>query len=247
MFLNGKNAIITGARRGIGRATVEAFAAQGANVWACARTENKDFETDMIRVANEYGVEIWPVYFDVTDETQVKKAVMDIRKQKTSVDILVNVAGIAEDSTSFQMTSIEKMKHVMDVNLFAVTLLTQYVSRLMVRQNYGSIVNIASIAGIDGAPAQYEYAASKAAVIGATRNLARELAGNNIRVNAVAPGMIQTDMGEKIQEDLKQEILSKIMMNRMGNPEEIANVIAFIASDLASYMTGQIVRVDGGI
>lgn len=246
-LLNQKNTIITGARRGIGRATVETFASQGANVWACARKQDDAFEADMKSVAEKHGVEIWPVYFDVTNESEMKSAVQSIRKQKIRIDALVNIAGIADDSTSFQMTSMEKMKHVLDVNFFAVTLLTQYISRLMARQNYGSIVNIASIAGIDGAPAQYEYAASKAAIIGGTRNLARELASNNIRVNAVAPGMIATDMGAQIDDELKQSVLSKVIMNRLGKPEEIADVVAFLASDMSSYMTGQIIRVDGGM
>lgn len=247
MILKGKNAIITGTRRGIGRATVEVFASQGANIWACARSHDNDFEMDMRTVAEKYKVEIWPIYFDVTNENEMKIAVQSIRKQRKSVDVLVNVAGIADDSTSFHMTSIEKMRHVMDVNFFAVTILTQYVSRLMVVQNFGSIINIASIAGFDGAPAQYEYAASKAAIIGGTRNLARELASNNIRVNAVAPGMVATDMGAQIDETLQHSILSKVIMNRLGRPEEIANVVAFLASDLSSYMTGQIIRVDGGM
>lgn len=246
-ILQYKNAIITGARRGIGRATVEVFASQGSNIWACARKQNTAFEADMNELASKYNVQIWHVYFDLTNEDELKEAVKSIRKQKNNIDILVNNAGIAEESTSFQMTSIEKMKHVMDVNLFASTLLTQYVSRLMVRQNSGTIINIASIAGMDGTPAQYEYAASKAAVIGATKHLARELAPNNIRVNAVAPGMVETDMGAQIDESLKQNILSKVIMNRLGKPEEIANVIAFLASDMASYMTGQVIRIDGGM
>lgn len=246
-MLEGKNALITGARRGIGRATVETFAAFGANVWACARKQDDSFEEDMQRIADKYGVSIWPVYFDVTDEAQIKQAVQIIRKQKVSIDALVNMAGIVEDSTTFQMTSIDKMKHLFDTNFFAVTLLTQYISRLMARQNSGSIVNIASVAGLDGEPAQYEYAASKAAVVGATKHLARELAVNNIRVNAVAPGMIETEMGAKIEENLRDHMLNKIIMGRMGKPCEIANVVAFLASDYASYMTGQIIRVDGGI
>lgn len=246
-LLNQKNAIITGARRGIGRVTVETFAKNGANIWACARKRDDVFEADMKAVAEKYGVEIWPVYFDVTDEKQIKQAIQSIRKQKIPIDSLINVAGIADDSTSFQMTSMDKVKHVFDVNFFAVSLLTQYVSRLMARQNSGSIVNIASIAGIDGTPAQYEYAASKAAIIGGTKNLAREFAAKNIRVNAVAPGMIETDMGAKIDEGLRNDMLSKVIMKRMGSPEEVANVIAFLASDLSSFMTGQILRVDGGI
>ena len=247
MILQGKNAIITGARRGIGRATVEAFASQGANVWACARKADPAFEMDMKAVADKYGVSVWPVYFDVTNETEMKTVVNSIRKLKISIDILVNVAGIADDSTSFQMTSLEKIKHVMAVNFFAVSLLTQYISRLMARQRFGSIINIASIAGLDGAPAQYEYAASKGAIISGTKNLARELASYNVRVNAVAPGMIATDMGSQIDEELKKNILSKVIMNRLGKPEEVADVIAFLASDLSRYMTGQIIRVDGGM
>lgn len=246
-MLKDKNAIITGARRGIGRATVEVFAKNGSNIWACARRYDENFEQDMKDTAVRYGVQIWPLYFDVLDETQIKDAVQMIRKQKTSVDVLVNVAGIADESTSFQMTQMDKMKHVFDVNFFAVTRLIQYISRLMTRQNSGSIVNISSIAGLDGTPAQYEYAASKAAIIGGTKNLAREFAGNNIRVNSIAPGMIETDMGAQIDDKLKKEILSKVIMKRMGRPEEIANVAAFLASDLSSFMTGQIIRVDGGI
>ena len=228
IMLKGKNAIITGARRGIGRATVETFASFGANVWACARKPDGSFEADMQQVAEKYNVSIWPVYFDVTDETQIKQAVQAIRKQKVSIDALVNMAGIVEDSTSFQMTSIDKMKHLFDTNFFAVTLLTQYISRLMARQNSGSIINIASI-------------------VGATKHLARELAADNIRVNAVAPGMIETEMGAKIEENLRDHMLNKVIMGRMGKPEEIANVVAFLASDYASYMTGQIIRVDGGM
>ena len=246
-MLRGKNAIITGARRGIGRASVEAFASFGANVWACARKPDDSFEADMRGISEKYGVSIWPVYFDVTDEAQIKQAVQYIRKQKVDIDVLVNMAGIVEDSTTFQMTSITKMKHLFDTNFFAVTLLTQYISRLMARQNSGSIINIASIAGLDGEPAQYEYATSKAAIVGATKHLARELATNNIRVNAVAPGMIETEMGAKIEDNLRDHMLNKVIMGRMGKPDEIANVVAFLASDYASYMTGQIIRVDGGM
>lgn len=246
-MLQGKNAIITGARRGIGRATVETFASMGANVWACARKRDDAFEEDMGQLAERYGVSIWPVFFDVTEEAEIKQAVQAIRKQKVSIDALVNMAGIVEESSSFQMTSIEKMKHLFDTNFFAVTLLTQYISRLMARQNGGSIVNIASIAGIDGEPAQYEYATSKAAIVGATKHLARELAPNHIRVNAVAPGIIETEMGAKIEEGLRERILNKVIMGRTGKPTEIANVVAFLASDYASYMTGQIIRVDGGM
>ena len=246
-MLKGKNAIITGTRRGIGRATVETFASFGANIWACARKQDDTFEEDMRQISDRYSVSIWPVYFDVTDGGQIKEAVQSIRKQKASIDVLVNMVGIVEDSTAFLMTSIDKMKHLFDTNFFAATLLTQYVSRLMARQSCGSIVNIASIAGLDGEPAQYEYATSKAAIVGATKHLARELASSNIRVNAVAPGMVETEMGAKIEKNLRDHMLNKVIMKRMGKPAEIANTVAFLASDYASYMTGQIIRVDGGM
>lgn len=246
-MLNGKNAVITGARRGIGRASVEAFASFGANVWACARSRDEQFESDMQALAKKYEVHIWQIYFDLTDVRQMKAAVQSIRKMKIPIDILVNVAGVVEESTSFAMTSMEKMKRVFDVNFFSLTQLTQYISRIMISQNQGSIVNVSSIAGLDGAPAQYEYAASKAAIIAGTKKLARELADYNIRVNAVAPGIIDTDMGAKLESALKNEIMGKVIMKRVGTPKEVADVCAFLSSDLAGYITGQVIRVDGGM
>lgn len=246
-MLKGKNAIITGARRGIGRATVEVFAENGANIWACARNQDETFEADMAQISMKYGVSIWPVYFDVTNEEQMKAAIHNIRKTKLPVDILVNVAGVADESTSFTMSTMDKMKHTFEVNFFAVTMLTQYVSRIMMRQGSGSIVNITSVAGIDGSPGQYEYVGSKAAIIGGTKELAREFGQYNIRVNAVAPGMIETSMGAQIGDELKNATLQQVIMKRMGKPEEIAHVIAFLASDKASFITGQVIRVDGGM
>lgn len=246
-ILKGKNAVITGARRGIGRATVEAFAEFGANVWACARKEDAAFEADMAGMAKRYGVWIEPIYFDMTDEAQMKQALKQIQGEKSPVDILVNNAGAVAQSTSFSMTSISKMKEIFDLNFFSQMLLTQYVVRMMLRQHSGSIVNLISIAALDGEPAQLEYVGSKAAIAGATKKLARELGELGIRVNAVAPGIIDTDMGNQVQPELKDHVLGKTVMKRLGTPREIANVIAFFASDLASYVTGQIIRVDGGV
>lgn len=246
-MLKGKTAIITGARGGIGRACVEVFALNGADIFACARKKDEPFETDMDSLARKYGVRIVPIYFDVTNEKQVKDGIKDIRQQSHKIDILANVAGFADFSTSFTMSSIEKMKRVFDVNFWGVTLVTQYVSRLMMRYHSGSIINVSSMAGLEGTPAQYEYAASKAAVVGGVRQLSRELWQYGIRVNTVAPGVINTDMGSQIDPELHKKVLSHIIMGRDGKPEEVANVIAFLGSDLSSYMTGQVVRVDGGV
>lgn len=246
-MLKNKNAVITGARGGIGRATVEAFAKNGASIWACIRSKDDKFESEMYQLAKKWNVEIRVLCFDLSDENQIKSIVSEIRKSKKPVDILVNNAGIVEESTSFMMTSIDKMRRVMETNFLGTTILTQYISRIMMRQNRGGIVNISSVAAIDGMPAQYEYASSKAALLGGVKQLSRELAEYNIRVNAVAPGIVNTKMGDKIDEELKKETLSRIAMKRMGNPNEIANVIVFLASDLSSYITGQVIRVDGGI
>ncbi|MBC5689814.1 SDR family oxidoreductase [Mediterraneibacter sp. NSJ-55] len=245
-MLKGKNAVVTGARRGIGRATVEVFAKNGAAVWACARRYDEGFEKDMMELSRKYHADILPVYFDITDEGQIKEAVKTIKSQKKQVDILANIAGTADFSKSFTMNSVESMKRIFDINFWGMTVLTQYISRLMIRNNRGSIVNVSSIAAIEGTPAQYEYAASKAAVNGGMRQLAWEMQKYGIRVNTVAPGIIATDMGNQIEDELKETVLKHIIMQREGSPQEVANVIAFLASDLSSYMTGQIIRVDGG-
>lgn len=246
-MLQNKNAVITGARRGIGRATVEVFARNGANIYACARKPDAAFEEDMRILSDQYKVLIIPVFFDASEESEIKTAVSTIRKQCANIDILANIAGTVDDSKSFPMSPIENMKRVFDVNFWGATILTQYIARLMMRSHKGSVINVSSVAGEDGRPAQYEYAASKAAMNGATRQLARELWQYGIRVNAVAPGITDTDMGAKIDEKLKTELMDNIIMKRAGHPEEIANVIAFLASDLSSYVTGQIIRVDGGM
>lgn len=244
--LEEKNAIVTGSRRGIGHAIVELFAQEGANVWACARTQDIKFEDWCLALSKEHGVEITPIYFDVTNDEEMKNAIKCIRATKRPIDILVNNAGMIPESSSFQMTPIDKMKEVFEVNFFAQLRLSQYVIRLMDRVKRGSIVNIASVAGIDGSPGQLEYSSSKAALILATKKLAAELADSNIRINAVAPGIIDTDMGSHVDDALRDQVLSASIMKRVGEVEEIAEVVAFLASDKASYMTGQVIRVDGG-
>jgi 3-oxoacyl-[acyl-carrier protein] reductase len=248
LLLHEKTAIITGTNRGIGLAALEAFAANGAKIYAHARRETPDFLNLINDISRMYGTEIWPVCFDLTDYETMKQKMKEIAASKRQIDILVNNAGVISDNSSFLMTSIDKMKSVFEVNFFAQMALTQYAVRLMTRhKGVGrSIVNVASVAAIDG-EAQIEYSASKAAVIGATRKLAIELNGYNIRVNAVAPGITDTDMASAMEEGLMKRMVEKTVMNRKAQPGEISGTILFLASDLSSYMTGQVLRVDGGM
>lgn len=245
-LLEGKTAIITGCNRGIGLATLDCFAEHGANIFACVRTVSDDFKIHVEELKKKHSVEIVTLIFDLCDEAAMKKSVIEMRKSHRSIDILVNNAGKISPDVIFQITPIDNMRDIFDVNFFAQMRFTQYISRLMQRNGKGSIVNLASIAGLDGAPGQLEYVSTKAAIIGATRALAREFGLDNIRVNAVAPGIIDTDMGNNLNSDYAKGIIERSSLGRKGNPREIADVILFLASDLSSYVTGQVIRADGG-
>ena len=246
MLLEGKNALITGASRGIGAATVEAFAAEGANVWAFARTPNPGFEARCEELARRFGVWIKPLYADLNDEAAVNAAIRNAMADKLPLDILVNDAGVMGADKMFQLTTIDEMRRVFDTNFFGTLRLTQLATRWMARKRQGAVVNVASVAGLDG-DSRLDYSASKAALVAATKKMARELAGVNIRVNAVAPGYTDTDMTHGLGEKIEQEAVNRNLLHRKGTPAEIAAVIAFLASDRASYVTAQVWRVDGGI
>lgn len=195
----------------------------------------------------ETGVKIIPVYFDLEDTEQIKEGVKTIRSTKESIDILVNNAGVIHTSL-FQMTSIDKMREIFELNLFSQMLLTQQISKIMMRQKSGSIINLSSSAAIEANEGRTAYATSKSALITSTQVLSKELAVCGIRVNAIAPGLTQTDMMvESTPEDILENTLQRISMRRVGRPEEIAKTALFLASDMSSYITGQVLRVDGGM
>ena len=244
-MLKGKNAVITGARRGIGRATVECFAGYGANIWACARKPDEEFERDMSELAGKYGVWIKPVYFDLANGDEMAAAVKGILSEKLPVDVLVNNAGMPHGGTLFT-TSIAKLQEVFTVNFFAQIALMQYFGKYMIRKKSGSIVNIASVGGLEHEPGYLAYGSSKAALIWATRSAAKELAPHGVWVNAVAPGLVDTEMGSFRNQAELEKVLSRTPAGRMGEPNEIAEAIAFLASDKASYITGEILSADGG-
>jgi len=247
VLLKGKSAVVTGCNRGIGKAMLEVFAKNGADIWACIRKEDEGFTDYITSLSEETGSSVTPVYFDLADNVQVKAGVKTIMSAKRPVDVLVNNAGVIYTSL-FQMTSAEKMREVMEINYVSQMLLTQYIAKLMTRHKSGSIINISSSAAIEGNEGRTAYAASKAAMISSAKVMAKELAQYNIRVNAIAPGLTMTDMmQESTPEDALNDTLKRICMKRVGKPEEIANAALFLASDLSSYMTGQVLRVDGGM
>lgn len=246
MILEGKNVIITGTNRGIGRAMLEEFAKNGANIWAHARIETPEFIEDISSLAEKYHVNIKPLCFEMTDYDAMKSAVKAIMSSKRIVDALINNAGITYNAL-FQMSSIDQLRNQFEVNFVSVFIFTQYIVKLMTRQKKGSIINITSSAAFDGNSGKSVYGAIKAAIVAMTDSIAAELGTNGIRANCIAPGIIETKMLATMPEAVVAETKKTSDMRRGGEPSEIAKTAVFLASDLSSYITGQTIRVDGGI
>lgn len=244
--LFGKNAIITGCARGIGSAILESFAKHGANVWACARNLTPEFELWCTEVAAKYGVQIFPLCFDMKNKEEMKNVVKLLMKSDIKVNVLVNNAGITYNALH-QLTSEAALREQMEVNFFAPFLFTQYIVKLMLRNGSGSVINIASSAALDGNSGRTAYGSSKAALLCATRTLSREVGAQGVRANVIAPGITETNMISSMTDAVIAETVASTDMHRIGLPADIAGVAVFLASDLSSYITGQVLRVDGGM
>jgi 3-oxoacyl-[acyl-carrier protein] reductase len=245
MILKGKNVIITGTNRGIGKKMLEVFAREGANIWAHARKQTPNFIKLVDSISNEYGVSITPIYCDMTNKHEIKECVKQVMASKERVDVLINNVGVAHGGL-FQMTSVDKIREIFEINLFSIMEFTQLISKLMLRQKSGSIVNMSSISGLDLKAGNSAYGTSKAALIAFTQTLSKELASAGIRVNAIAPGLTDTDMATLMEEKAGKAMIEGSAMQRLGKPEEIAELALFLASDKASFINGQVIRCDGG-
>lgn len=243
MRLDGKRVLVTGASKGIGQAIAETFTRAGARVLLTARS------SDVIEIADSLagqGGDAFGHCGDITDEAQLLSIVRLCRERLGGIDVLVNNAGILLPG-KLGMVKTKDARQMLETNLIAMINLTQYVIRLVGRDHGGSVINLASIAGCEGLEGMSAYSASKAGVIGFTRAAAKELAPQHIRVNAIAPGFIQTNMTLQLGADQAEQTLKKIRIGRVGIPQDVANCALFLASDLSTYITGQVIGIDGGM
>ena len=242
-LLKDKVCLITGASRGIGRETARKFAEEGAILYLTDYIEGS-LEPLVEELKQKFQSDVTPLYFDVTDEDASKSAIISVKKGHGRLDVLVNNAGIMRDNV-IGMIGTKLMHDVFDINVFAVINMMQLANKLMSRQKSGCIINISSIVGLEGASGQLVYSASKGAVAALTKAASKELSPKGIRVNAVAPGLINTGLLQAIGDEKITENLKNVKMGRLGEPEDVAKVILFLASDLASYVTGEIIGIDG--
>lgn len=241
MELKGKNVFITGSTRGIGLAMAHKFVSLGANIVLNGRRE---IDEVLVSEFSDYGVQVVSISGDVSDSTDAKRMVEETIEKLGSVDILVNNAGITKDKLMLKLTE-EDFEQVLKVNLVGAFNMTQAVLKPMSKARQGAVINVSSVVGLIGNVGQANYAASKAGLIGFTKSVAREVAARNVRVNAIAPGMIESDMTDVLSDKVKEATLAQIPMKRFGNTNEVAEVAAFLARQ--EYLTGQVIAIDGGL
>lgn len=245
-MLKDKNIVITGCNKGIGKAALELCAKNGANIIAMNRTQDSASQKELENLVKKHNVNLAMFYADFSNEAEVMNAANEILKLKVALDGIVNNVGIVGDARLFSITKIEEIKEVFQVNFFSPLLLTQRLLKNMIRHKSGSIVNLSSVAALDGIPGSLEYVSSKTSLIGATKKLASELAPFHIRVNALAPSITDTNMPMLMSDCLKEKTIQNVALKRMATPNEIAEVIVFLLSSKSSFINGEVIRVDGG-
>tara|TARA_Y100000590_G_scaffold315178_1_gene356425 strand:- start:113 stop:856 length:744 start_codon:yes stop_codon:yes gene_type:complete len=247
MLLKDKTAVITGCNKGIGKKITEIFSENGANIFACVRNIDENFKIFSNSLTKKFKNEIIPIQMDLGNDNNVIKAANEIISSNRSIDILVNNAATIHTAL-FQMTSAKKIREIFEVNFFSQTIFTQYILKPMIKNKKGSIIYIASTSAIDGNEGRSAYSASKAALVSQAKSLSRELGIYNIRVNSVSPGLTNTDMmNNNHQKKIIEDVVSRSSLKRVADPKEIANAVLMLSSDLSSFITGQNIRIDGGM
>jgi len=244
-LLEGKTVLITGANRGIGKSIAIKFAEHGANI-AFSDIQYNDDSKQLEKELGAYGIKAKGFASDASSFTDSEQLITNIMKEFATIDVLVNNAGITRDNLLLRMTE-QDWDRVINVNLKSVFNLTKAIQKVMIKQRFGSIINMSSVVGVEGNSGQSNYAASKAGIIGFTKSIAQELGSRNIRCNAIAPGYIETEMTAKLPQEFRDKWISDIPLKRAGTPDDVANLALFLASDLSSYVTGQAIPVCGGL
>ena len=245
-LLQGKVAVVTGANRGIGKCITETFAENGASIIACMRVISPETDDWMKNLESKFNISINPVMVDLSNEKSVKRSIKEIMSISKRIDVLVNNAGIASGAL-FQMTTIAELRKIFEINFFSQIALSQGIAKIMVRNKSGSIINLSSTAAFIADPGTLAYGSSKSAFSRATQSMANELGSYNIRVNAIAPSVTKTDMFEQMSLEAREKLINASALKRAAEPKDIANVALFLASELSSFVTGQVIRADGGI
>ena len=242
--LEGKTALITGAAQGIGKEIALKLAEAGCNIAICDL--NKDIIESTIDEIKDFGVEAEGIVCDVTSMDSVKEMIDKFLEKFKNIDILINNAGITQDTLLMRMNE-KQWQSVLDVNLTGTFNVTKSLIRSMIKNRYGKIISISSVVGLMGNPGQTNYSATKAGIIGFTKSVAKEYGKRNIYANAVAPGFIETEMTESLSDKAEKDLMNNVSIKRKGTPEDVANLVLFLASDLSDYITGQVISVDGGM